>query len=386
MRSPRSELEAITAAGLHRRLRTLESATGPKVLREGRELWNFASNDYLGLASHPAIRAAFHEGLDLWGHGAAASRLITGTLPPHEALEETIAKAKGTDAALSFSSGHAAATGSIPAIVGSGDHVVIDKLAHACLIDGARLSGASLRVFPHNDVEKLSRLLSRIRGVSPASRILVITESVFSMDGDLAPLREIVETCEQHEALLLVDEAHGLGVFGPGGMGLAEEMGLQSRIDFHMGTLGKAAGLAGAYIACSADWRELLINRARSFIFSTAPPPALAHAARAAIDLLRSPQGTALRSQLRERMDRLRPGHSSPIFPWILGTNEAALEASASLENQGFLVPAIRYPTVPRGTARLRISLGATHPLEAIDALRVLLENPPPATRPSEAR
>ena len=373
---PEQELAGIREAGLLRTLRPLDSPTGPKIIREGRELWNFASNDYLGLAGHPALLAAFHEGLDRWGPGAAASRLITGTQPPHAALEETLAAAKKSAAALTFSSGYAAATGAIPAIVGSRDHIVIDKLAHACLIDGARLSGARLRVFPHNHLEKLDRLLGSIRAADPGARILIVTESVFSMDGDLCPLAEIVALRERHRALLLLDEAHGFGVLGRQGMGLAEQLGLQERIDFQMGTLGKAAGLAGAYLTCSAAWRDLLVNRARSFIYSTAPPPAFAHAALAAINLIRSATGDELRQRLAENIRRIDPKAPSPILPFVMGSNEAALAASARLESLGFLVPAIRFPTVPRGTARLRISLSATHPAGAVDALALALGNP----------
>ncbi|GAA5484326.1 aminotransferase class I/II-fold pyridoxal phosphate-dependent enzyme [Haloferula sargassicola] len=369
MADPAQELADLRQAGLLRSLRPLEGATGVRIVRDGRELWNFASNDYLGLAAHPTLRAAFHEGLDRWGHGAAASRLITGSLPPHTALEETLAAAKGTGAALSFSSGFAAATGIIPALVGRDDHVILDKLAHACLIDGARLSGASLRVFPHNDIGKLRRLLETIRGKDATGRILIVTESVFSMDGDLCPLREILDLKDEFGAHLLLDEAHGLGVLGSTGMGLAEELGEQERVDFHMGTLGKAAGLAGAYVACPPVWRDLLVNRARSFIFSTAPPPALAHAAVAAIELIRSAEGRSLRQRLRENIELLSPDGRTPILPHIIGENEAALAASARLEAQGFLVPAIRFPTVPRGTARLRISLSAVHPPAAIQAL-----------------
>lgn len=375
MPTPESQLAHLADQGLLRQLRPLDSATGPSISKNGRTLWNFASNDYLGLASHPAIAAAFHEGLERFGPGAAASRLITGTQPPHVALEEKLAAAKGSSAALTFSSGYAAALGAIPALVGKDDHVLLDKLAHACLIDAARLSGATLRVFPHNDLEKLRRLLVSTRSKSDG-RILIVTESVFSMDGDLCPLREIVDLKDEHGALLWLDEAHGFGVLGSTGMGLAEAENLQHRVDFQMGTLGKAAGLAGAYVACSAIWRDLLINRARSFIYSTAPPPALAHAASAAIALITSPEGARLRTSLRQNVEAFgsslnlpAPRLPSPIVPWILGSNEAALQAAALLEEAGFLVPAIRYPTVPRGTARLRVSLSATHPADAVAAL-----------------
>lgn len=376
MPDPQPELAALAAAGLLRSLRPLDSPAGPRVRREGRELWNFASNDYLGLAAHPALAHAFIEGIQRFGAGAAASRLVSGTLPPHHALEEELAAAKGSGAALLFSSGFATATGSLPALAGKHDVLVLDKLCHACLIDGARLSGATIRVFPHNDVPKLDRLLAGIRARQPQARVIVVTESVFSMDGDLCPLAGIVEAKDRHGALLFLDEAHAFGVLGPAGMGLAAELGLQPRVDFQMGTFSKAAGLSGGYLACAADWRDLLVNRARSFIYSTAPPPALAHAARASLALIRSAEGDALRRELRARIDALVPGHPSPVVPRILGESAAALAAAERLDRLGFLVPAIRYPTVPRGTARLRISLSAAHPAAAVDELRAALDHP----------
>lgn len=363
-----------------RTLRTLESGTGPRVIRDGRELWNFASNDYLGLARHPDIEAALAEGLAKYGAGSAASRLVCGSLPPHEILEETLATAKQTEAALTFSSGFATALGAIPAIVGKTDFVILDKLCHACLVDGARLSGATLRVFPHNDMGKLARLLTSIRAKSATARILVLTESVFSMDGDLCPLREMVELTEAHDALLFLDEAHGFGVLGPHGMGLAEQENLQGRIAFQMGTLSKSAGLSGGYLAASRPWIDLLVNRARSFIYSTAPPPALAHAAATAVVLLQSTTGDALRETLRENIALLAVS-PTPIVPRILGSNEAAMAASRALADAGFLVPAIRFPTVPRGTARLRISVTAAHPPAAVEELgKFLLSRKPAAT------
>ncbi len=368
MTAPADTLRQLAADGLLRGLRPLDSGGGTRVSRNGRELWNFAANDYLGLSRHPAIEAALIEGVQRFGAGSAASRLVCGTLPPHVALENALAEAKQSEAALTFSSGFATALGAIPAIVGKPDFIILDKLSHACLVDAARLSGATLRVFPHNDLGKLERLLTSIRAKSATARILVATESVFSMDGDLCPLREIVELTEAHDALLLLDEAHGFGVLGENGMGLAEKLGLQKRIAFQMGTLSKAAGLSGGYLAASRDWVDLLTNRARSFIYTTASPPALAHAALAALELIRSDEGRKLRAKLRENIARLG-GHATPIIPTILGSNEAALAASAALEEAGFLVPAIRYPTVPRGTARLRVSLSAAHPGVAIAAL-----------------
>ncbi len=370
---PAGILRELAAAGLLRSPRALDSATGPRVVRDGRELWNFASNDYLGLARHPEIEAALVEGVRRFGAGSAASRLVCGTLPPHRILEEEIAGAKGAEAALTFSSGYATALGVIPAIVGKADFVILDKLCHACLVDGARLSGATIRIFPHNDAAKLGRLLRSIRAKSPDARILVATESVFSMDGDLCPLREILDLADAHDAQLLLDEAHAFGVLGPTGMGLAEREGLQHRIAFQMGTLSKSAGLAGGYLAAPRDWIDLLVNRARSYIYTTAPPPALAHAAIRSLEIIRSPQGAALRASLRGNVARLSTASESPIIPIRLGTNEAALAAAADMEIGGFLVPAIRFPTVPRGTARLRVSVSAAHPPDAVEALAKIL-------------
>ncbi|MEO5714759.1 MAG: 8-amino-7-oxononanoate synthase [Luteolibacter sp.] len=372
MPSPAESLRLLDAEGLLRRQRPLDSATGVRVIREGRTLWNFASNDYLGLARHPRIEAALTEGVQRFGAGSAASRLVCGTLPPHRMLEDALAAAKQTEAALTFSSGFATALGSIPAIVGKSDFIILDKLAHACLVDAARLSGATLRVYPHNDLEKLARLLSSTRSKNADARILVVTETVFSMDGDLCPLRETVELTEQYDALLLIDEAHGFGVLGEHGMGLAEQEGLQQRVAFQMGTLSKSAGLSGGYLAASREWIDLLTNRARSFIYSTAPPPCLAHAAIASLDLIRSDEGKKLRQKLRENISILSKS-PTPIIPIVLGSNEAALAAASDLETAGFLVPAIRFPTVPRGTARLRVSISAAHPAAAIEELRSFL-------------
>ena len=372
MPGPADSLRRLAAEGLLRGLRPLDSPTGVRVVREGRELWNFASNDYLGLARHPQIEAALIEGVQRFGGGSAASRLVCGSLPPHRMLEEALAAAKQTEAALTFSSGFATALGAIPAIVGKADFVFLDKLSHACLVDAARLSGATLRVFPHNDLAKLERLLVSTRAKSPSARILVATESVFSMDGDVCPLRELVELTEAHAALLLLDEAHGFGVLGEHGMGLAEQENLQQRVAFQMGTLSKAAGLSGGYLAASRDWIDLLTNRARSFIYSTSPPPALAHAAIASLALIRSAEGRALRAKLQQNIARLSSGRT-PIIPRVLGSNEAALAAASGLEQAGFLVPAIRFPTVPRGTARLRISVSAAHSIETTDALAARL-------------
>jgi len=379
--TPAEVLRQLATSGLLRSLRPLDSAAGPEVIRDGRTLVNFASNDYLGLARHSAIEAACIEGVQRFGAGAAASRLVCGSLPPHRVLEEALAAAKQTAGALTFSSGFATALGVIPAIVGKADYVVLDKLCHACLVDGARLSAATLRVFPHNDLDKLARLLRSIRAKSATARILVITESVFSMDGDLCPLREIVALTEAYDALLLLDEAHAIGVLGEHGMGLADALGLQPRITFQMGTLSKAVGLAGGYLAASREWIDLLVNRARSFVFSTAPPPAIAHAALTSLQLISSHEGRERRATLRSHLavfqdaSGLLVNHATPILPVVLGSSEAALRASAALETHGMLVPAIRFPTVPRGTARLRISLSAAHAPAAIHCLAAKMQD-----------
>ncbi|MBC8127664.1 MAG: 8-amino-7-oxononanoate synthase [Gloeobacteraceae cyanobacterium ES-bin-144] len=372
MPNPAEELRKLRNDGLLRTLQPLDSPTGPRVIRNGRELWNFSSNDYLGLARHPKIEAALIDGVHRFGAGAAASRLVCGTLPPHTLLENALADAKHTEAALLFTSGFTTALGAIPAIVGKSDFVVLDKLCHACLVDAARLSGATLRNFPHNDLGKLRHILSTIRARNTDARILLATESVFSMDGDLCPLSGIVELAEAYDALLFLDEAHGFGVLGPTGMGLAEQENLQHRVTFQMGTLSKAAGLSGGYLAASREWIDLLTNRARSFIYSTAPPPAIAHAGLAALQLIRSDAGKHLRTRLMENLSLISKS-STPIIPKIIGSNEAALNASSSLADSGLLIPAIRYPTVPRGTARLRISISAAHPIEAIKALKETL-------------
>ncbi|MFZ0434807.1 MAG: 8-amino-7-oxononanoate synthase [Chthoniobacterales bacterium] len=369
-----SELSLLEKQGLRRFLRVVESSRGTLITIAGRELVNFSSNDYLGLASHPEIASAMAAAAQRWGAGSTASRLICGTGAEHAALEEEIAAAKGTEASLVFSTGVAAATGTIPALVGRGDVVILDKLAHACLIDGVHASGAKMRVFPHNDLAKLESHLRWARETHPKGRHLIVTESVFSMDGDLAPLREIVELKERHGAILFLDEAHAVGVRGRGAQGLAGELGLAERIEIQMGTLGKALGVSGGYIAGSRTLIDFLINRARSFIFSTAPSPAIAAAARASLRIVQSPEGDALRTRLQENLRlfadaikaKLPP---SAIMPLILGGEERALSEAARLQEAGFFVPAIRYPTVPRNTARLRITLSAAQSHEQIRRL-----------------
>jgi 8-amino-7-oxononanoate synthase len=347
----------------------------------GRRLHNFSSNDYLGLANHPAVCRAAQEAIQSAGAGAGASRLICGTLPPHLKLEADLAQFKRCEAALGFSSGYAAALGAIPALVGKGDVIILDKLCHACLVDGARLSGATLRVFPHNDLPALEARLAWARKAHPRSRALILAESVYSMDGDLAKLADIVELKERYGAWLLLDEAHGVGVLGEGGRGLADALGLGHRIEVQMGTLGKALGSSGAYVCGKSSLREFLVNRARSFIFSTAPPPSAAAAASAAVAMLSNPEtAKPLIAALHHNVKRLCknldiPQSPSPIVPIILGSEDRAMAASARLRDAGFLVPAIRFPTVARGQSRLRVALSAAHTKAAVDALAAALQS-----------
>jgi len=374
MRTPEDELATLSEEGLLRSLRRMESGQLICANSDGRKVVNFSSNDYLGLSRDEALVNAACEATRRHGSGSGASRLISGTLPPHHALEEKIAEWKGTQAALSFANGYATAIGVLGAFLTKGDVVILDKLCHASLIDGARQSGATLRVYPHNDLNKLEDLLRHYRERLPAnSRLIVVTESIFSMDGDRAPLPEIINLVEQHHALLLLDEAHAVGILGSGGQGLAEELGIQDRVTFQMGTLGKAIGSGGGYVAASRSWIDLLLNKARPFIYSTAPPPAQAAASLCGIEVITSSRGEALRNRLWSNISRLAEllgkNPCSAIMPVILGTNEAALNASLALLETGYLAPAIRFPTVPRGSARLRITLSAEHTAESIEGL-----------------
>jgi 8-amino-7-oxononanoate synthase len=375
------ELEALGARSLDRHLREITGAQGPEVEIGGRRLVNFSSNDYLGLANDSRLREAAIAATDEFGVGAGASRLISGTQSPHLRLERALAKWKGTEAALCFSSGYAAALGTIPALVGKDDVAVLDKLCHASLIDGAKLSGAVLRVSPHNQLDKLESHLEWARSKYPGKRVLIVTESVFSMDGDRAPLHELIELKKRFGALLMLDEAHAVGVIGPNGRGLAADRDVDAEVDVQMGTLSKALGASGGYICGSRTLIEWLVNRARSFIYSTAPPPGIAAAALAAVDFLSSGEGEERRLSLWNRiklMQELLPrtglneehaAPSSAIFPWIVGDEKAALNLAAALQTDGFLVPAIRYPTVAKGAARLRIAVTAAHEEDQIRAL-----------------
>jgi 8-amino-7-oxononanoate synthase len=374
------QLQALRARSLHRKLREIGSAQGSIVDLVGKRLINFSSNDYLGLANDQRLRDAATAAIAEFGVGAGSSRLISGTQSPHLKLENAIAKWKKTQAALCFSSGYAAAVGTLPALAGKSDVVLLDKLCHASLIDGAKLSGAILRVFPHNHLGKLESHLEWAKREHPNSRVVIVTESVFSMDGDRVPLRELIELKKRFDALLLLDEAHAIGVIGPNGRGLAAEEGLNEDVDVQMGTLSKALGGSGGYICGSRNLIEWLINRARSFIYSTASPPPIAAAARAAVEFLESSEGEHRQLQLWKRIERMRKSlpedaaklanaARSTIFPWIVGDEQAAIDLSSGLQTEGFFVPAIRYPTVAKGSARLRITVTASHDEAQIKAL-----------------
>ena len=386
------ELDALRVRSLHRRLREMSaSPDGTVEMASKNRLINFASNDYLGLADDPLLRDAARAAVDRWGVGAGSSRLVSGNHPAHIRLEEKIARFKGTDAALTFSSGFAAAWGALGAVVDRHDVLILDKLCHACLVDAARASGATLRVYPHNTLSKLEDHLAWARREHPDARIVVVTESVFSMDGDRAPLAEIVELKGRHGAMLMLDEAHAVGVIGQHGRGLAHELGVAARVDILMGTMSKALGVSGGYICGRRSLIDLLVNRARSFVYSTAQPPALAAAAEAAVDFLASDEGERRRLALWQNIRLLatqlppspaaaegttkplaKPGGSA-IFPWIVGHEADAVDFSTSLAKKGYFAPAIRYPTVAKGTARLRLTVTARHrPEQIMDLGRTL--------------
>jgi 8-amino-7-oxononanoate synthase len=364
---------------LFRALRTIEEVEGPIVRVHDRFLVNFASNDYLGLSQHPSVRAAAKTAIDQFGTGAGASRLVTGTQSPHTSVEREIAALKGVESAVVFSSGYSAALGALTSLVSPGDVVILDKLSHACLIDGARLSGAALRVFPHNDVAKLRHHLEWARRNYPSGRTLIATESIFSMDGTVGRLAEIIELKSEYQALLMVDEAHATGIVGPRGAGWIAALGLTNQVDVQMGTLSKACGASGGFVCGCDSLIQLLVNKARSFIYSTGLPPASAAAALAALEIIRSPEGEALRCRLSSNICLLDEylnqntnritGPVSPILPVIVGDEKRALLLAEALYGRGFLAPAIRYPTVARGSARIRIALSSSHSSSQIRAL-----------------
>lgn len=370
------QLKDLKDKGLYRSLRHIESPQSKTVIVDGRELINFCSNNYLGLADDTRLVAAAKRAMDGFGFGSGASRLVCGNMPPHEELERKLSQLKQAQAGLLFNSGFAANTGIIPALMGRDDVVFCDKLNHASIIEGIVLSRAELKRYPHLDMEALQKGLQQAGN----KRKLIVTDTVFSMDGDRAPLAEIIALAQQYEAYVMVDEAHGFGVLGQNGGGLAQELGLSKAIDVQMGTLSKAAGCFGAYACVSAPLREYLINHARSFIYTTSLPPAIAAAASAAVDIIQDPNtGGKLRRQVQDNADYVRRGlkdlgfntlnSTTPIIPIIVGDASKAVEASRRLLEQGLFVQAIRPPTVPMNTARLRVTVMAGHTKEELERL-----------------
>lgn len=362
------KLASLEARSLRRVLKPTHRLDGVWVEREGRRLISFSCNDYLGLSHHPRVKAAAAAAVELFGAGSGASRLVTGDHPLFGVLEARLAALKGAEAACIFGSGYLANAGIIPTFVGPGDLLIADELAHACIWAGARLSGAEILSFRHNDVADLQAVLTDRRG--GAGRVLVATEGVFSMDGDLAPLDEISRACRRHDAWLLVDDAHGLGVVGAGAG--AGSLFPDARVDLAMGTFSKALGGYGAYVCASGPVIDLLKTRARTLVYTTGLPPANAAAAIAALDVIAGePQRVAAPLALARRFTRALnlPEAQSAIVPIVIGAAETALEAAADLEAQGLLAVAIRPPTVPEGTARLRCAFSALHTEEQVDRL-----------------
>jgi 8-amino-7-oxononanoate synthase len=376
----KSELDARAAQGLLRRRRTLESPQAPHCVVDGADLLAFCSNDYLGLANHPRVIAAMRQGVERWGAGAGAAHLVCGHFDAHQRLEDALAAFVGKPAALLFSTGYMANLGVVQALAGKDDTVFADKLNHASLNDAVLLSRAEMRRYRHNDVAHLAQMLEQPR----TGRKIVVTDAVFSMDGDIAPLPEILALCERHDAWLVVDDAHGFGVLGAQGRGTLSHFGLDSPRLILMGTLGKAAGVFGAFVAAEQVVVDTLVNRAHSYIYTTAAPPALAVALLESLEMIR--QGDAPRAHLHRLVEQLRTGMAglpwrlmpseTPIQPLLVGDNAQAVALSEGLRARGIWVAAIRPPTVPAGTARLRITLSAAHSeadvqqlLEALHAL-----------------
>ncbi len=357
-----AEMDALKQTNQYRSLKVLEPSEGPWISWEGRRLLNLGSNDYLGMSQHPEVKKAFIQGIETWGTGAGASRLVSGTKSAHRDLEKALAVFSHKESSLLFPSGYMANLGLISALAGKDDWVILDKIDHASIVDGARLSEAVLRVFPHLDYEALERLLQK----APSDKKkIIVTDTLFSMDGDAADMKRLAELKEKYGALLIADEAHGVGIFGKNGGGWALEQGVMDAVDFKVGTLSKAFGLQGGYVAASRSAVEFLTNRCRPFIYTTGILPALCVAALKVLELFRGMQKERealralagwLREQLRaaglETLDSV-----SQIIPVVVGDNAKVLELEKQLREMHFFVPAIRHPTVKKGSERLRLSL-----------------------------
>lgn len=373
------ELKQLDERSLRRRRRIADTPCAPRVTVDGRDMLAFCSNDYLGLAAHPRLAAALQEGAALYGAGSGASHLISGHSRAHAQLEERLAEFMSphleSARALYFCTGYMANLAVLSALAGRDADLFSESLNHASLIDGARLSRANTQIYPHGDTDALERLLK----ASKAATKVVVTDSVFSMDGDLAPLPRLLQLCEQYGAWLVIDDAHGFGVLGEHGRGALEHFALRSPHLVYMGTLGKAAGVGGAFVAAHETVIEWLVQRARPYIYTTAAAPALAHALLASIDIIDGEEGAARRAHLQALIAQLKDAlklqrwqlfpSQTAIQPVIIGPNDEALRAAAALHAQGLWVPAIRPPTVPANTARLRITLSAAHTVDDVAQL-----------------
>ncbi len=374
------ELSELAAHDLYRKIRTLEKTKGAHAVFEGRDLLLFCGNDYLGLSKDRRVLAAFQEAAADYGVGSGAARLISGTTALHTRLEERIAESKKKESALVYSAGYLANLGVLTALAGEKDLIVMDKLCHASLIDGARLSGATVRVFPHKNYGRLEEILEKNE---EHRKRIIVSDTVFSMDGDLADLPGLVRIKEKYDCLLIVDDAHGTGVLGLKGGGAAEDLGLEAKIDVITGTLSKAVGCLGGFAAASKTVIEYLVNFSRPFIFATSLSPALCAAALEAFKIFE--EDAPLRHKLWQNIQKINDGIlslgfsspeiTSPIFPIILGDEKKALEASESLLQQGIFVPAIRPPSVPKGSSRLRLTVSAAHSEEDIAKLMSALQS-----------
>ncbi len=379
MKDLATELQQRKDAGLYRSRRITESAQGTEITIDGSKLLSFCSNDYLALANHPNIKQAMKKGLDQYGTGSGSAHLICGHSRAHHALEEELAEFTGYPRALLFSTGYMANSGIAQALCGQGDAIFEDRLNHASLLDGALLSGARLQRYAHLDIDDLDNKL----GSSKKQEKLVMTDAVFSMDGDVAPLASLTETCDRHQAWLMIDDAHGFGVLGKQGRGTLEHLDISpAKVPIYMATLGKAAGTAGAFVAGSKDLIEYLIQHARSYVYTTAMPPALAEASRASLKLIR--QESWRREQLQSLIKQFRSGaqqlglqlmdSNTAIQPIVIGDSQQASRVSEQLLDKNILISAIRPPTVPDGSARLRITLSAAHTEQQVDQLLSSLE------------
>ena len=374
------ELSKIKESGLYRELKAVENAQDTRIAIEGKTYLSFCSNNYLGLANHPYVIEAVKKAVDEYGWGACASRLVSGNMTLHEALEKEISRFKRKDAAIVFPTGYMANLGVISSLVSGGDLVVSDKLNHASIIDGCRLSGADFRVYAHCNMEKLETILKK---TSKYNRKLIVTDSVFSMDGDLAPLPDIVRIAKEYNAMVMVDEAHGTGVFGENGRGVVEYFNLDNEVDVVMGTLSKAIGSLGGYVCGDDDLISYLRNKARPFMYTTALPPAVCAASIASINLIQ--EDPSLREVLwnnvcciKERLGLLgidMISSQSQIIPLLIGDTQKAVDISKLLYERGVLIPAIRPPTVPANSSRLRMTVMSSHTQDDLESLFKVLKD-----------